>query len=120
MNNEELSQKKHPRIRREKRTMDAMIQLYCKGHHGGKDRFCEECTELLDYAYKRLDRCPFQEKKTTCAKCPIHCYEPKMREKAKKVMRYSGPRMLWHHPIMAVQHLLDGRKKPKPSKKLQE
>jgi hypothetical protein len=40
-----------------------------------------------------------------------------MREKVKKVMRYSGPRMLWHHPILAVHHLIDGRKKPEKLKK---
>jgi hypothetical protein len=36
-----------------------------------------------------------------------------MREKVKEVMRYSGPRMLLHHPILALRHVFDGRKKPK-------
>jgi hypothetical protein len=35
-----------------------------------------------------------------------------MREKVKKVMRYSGPRMLLHHPGLAMHHVIDGRKKP--------
>ena len=26
-------------------------------------------------------------------------------------MRHSGPKMLLHHPVMAILHLLDGRKK---------
>jgi len=29
-------------------------------------------------------------------------------------MRYSGPRMLLHHPVLAVMHLFDGRK-PAPT-----
>jgi hypothetical protein len=60
----------------------------------------------------RLDRCPFQENKSTCGKCLVHCYQPQMREKVKKVMKYSGPRMLLHHPVLALHHVFDGRKKP--------
>ena len=106
-------QKEHPRIKREKRTMQAMVQLYCKNHHHLEDGLCEDCSDMLEYAQKRLDHCPFQENKTTCAKCSIHCYEPQKREKTRTVMRYSGPRMIWQHPIMAIQHLLNGRKKLK-------
>ena len=101
----------HPRMRRERRTIEAMIRLYCRDHHGGGRKLCLGCAELLDYAFRRLDRCPFQEGKTTCAKCPVHCYKPSMREKVREVMRYSGPRMLWHHPVLALFHLLDGRRK---------
>ena len=35
-----------------------------------------------------------------------------MREQVRVVMRYSGPRMLRLHPILAVAHLSDGRKTP--------
>jgi hypothetical protein len=104
----------HPRIKREKKTIEAMVQIYCKNHHehrGGE--LCEECSSFFEYAKMRLDKCPFQEKKTTCGKCPIHCYQPQMREKVKKVMRYSGPRMLLHHPGLAIHHAIDGLKKPK-------
>ncbi len=101
----------HPRMRRERRTIEAMIRLYCRHHHGGGRNLCPACAELLDYAFQRLDRCPFQEGKTTCAKCPVHCYKPSMREKVREVMRYSGPRMLWRHPVLALFHLLDGRRK---------
>jgi hypothetical protein len=103
----------HPRIRREKNTIAAMVRIYCKNHHEGHGQLCPECNELLEYAEMRLDKCPFQEKKTTCGKCPIHCYQPQMREKVKKVMRYAGPRMLLHHPVLAMQHAIDGFKKPK-------
>lgn len=87
-----------------------MIILYCRNNHK-KDQLCIECRELRDYALNRLDRCPFQEGKTTCAKCPVHCYKPDMRERVRAVMRYSGPRMLWRHPVLAVFHLIDGRRK---------
>lgn len=46
------------------------------------------------------------EKKPTCNKCPIHCYKPEPKEQMRLVMRYSGPRMLLKHPILAVRHLL--------------
>jgi len=103
----------HPRIARERRTVKAMIRLTCEGEHGGEDGLCPECDALLDYALERLERCPFQQGKTTCADCPIHCYHPSKREEIRAVMRYAGPRMLIRHPILAVRHIIDGlRKQP--------
>ena len=101
----------HPRMKRESKTIQAMIRLYCRDHHGSGNALCPECKELRDYALIRLDRCPFREKKPTCAKCPVHCYKPDMREKVRTVMRYAGPRMLRRHPILAVLHLIDGYRK---------
>jgi len=113
----ELKMADGPRIRREKKTVDAMICLYCSKHHGTNDELCPECKELHEYAMLRLSKCPFQENKSTCGKCLVHCYKPDMRAKITKVMRYSGPRMLFHHPILALHHVFDGRKKPEPLKK---
>ncbi len=107
--------KQHPRITREKKTIDVMVHIYCKGHnHEVKEvaEMCPECTSFLDYAFLRLDKCPFQEEKSTCGKCLVHCYQPQMREKVKQVMRYSGPRMLLRNPSLALHHAFDGRKKP--------
>jgi len=103
----------HPRMVREGKTVEAMIRIYCRGEHGSGKKLCRECRELLDYARERLDRCPFQAGKTTCVKCPVHCYKPDMREKIRATMRYAGPRMLTRHPVLAVFHLVDGlRKEP--------
>ncbi|MBQ5862227.1 MAG: nitrous oxide-stimulated promoter family protein, partial [Peptococcaceae bacterium] len=35
------------------------------------------------------------------------------REQIRVVMRYSAPRMLFHHPIMAIQHLIESKKEKK-------
>jgi len=82
-----------------------MIEVYCRGHHGRP--LCDHCTALLQYALCRLDRCPFGEAKPTCAKCPVHCYRPAMREQIRAVMRYAGPRMMYRHPWLAVRHWFD-------------
>jgi len=95
---------------RESRTIDAMIGLYCRSHHK-KTVLCPDCSELRDYAQKRLEKCPFQEGKTACAKCPVHCYKPDMRKKVREVMRYSGPRMMYRYPAMAISHIIDSRRK---------
>jgi hypothetical protein len=110
----------HPRITREKKTIDAMIHIYCKAHHNTHDGLCPECTEFRAYAFVRLEKCPFQEKKSTCGKCLVHCYRPDMKQKVKKVMRYSGPRMMLHHPGLAVHHVWDGRTKPPKLEKKKE
>jgi hypothetical protein len=98
----------HRRVKREKRTVEAMIRMYCTDQQGARDHLCQDCQALLTYSLERLERCPFQEGKTTCAKCPVHCYRPAMRERIRAVMRYAGPRMLVRHPILAVHHLIDG------------
>jgi hypothetical protein len=114
---DKLSSPTHPRMKREGKTVEGMIIIFCRDHHHRAGTLCHECAELLEYARFRLQNCPFQENKTTCGNCPIHCYKPKMREKIREVMRYSGPRMIWHHPLLAVGHMLDGlRKEPGPRK----
>ena len=102
-------------MQREARTIEAMIEIYCRGHHGTRGgELCAECAGLLDYAGVRLDKCPFQENKTTCTKCPVHCYKPAMRERVREVMRYAGPRMLLYHPVLAVLHLLVDSRRDQP------
>ncbi len=92
----------------EKQVVGEMIALYCRGHHGTtrKTGLCPECTALRDYAWARSEHCPFMETKTFCVNCKVHCYKPQMREKIRQVMRWSGPRMIFHHPVMAVRHVL--------------
>ena len=99
-----------PRINRENKTVAAMIKLYCGKHHnhGG---LCRDCSDLAEYARQRLEKCPFQEGKTTCVKCSVHCYSSVMRERVRVVMRYAGPRMPYRHPLLAMWHILDGQRK---------
>ena len=91
-----------------------MISDYCRGIHRRRRDQCPECAELLAYAEKRLEKCPFQDTKPPCASCPIHCYQPHRRDQIKAVMRYNGPRMLLRHPLFAFRHWLDGFKKVPP------
>ena len=93
-----------------------MIALYCRANHATDGSLCEEYGRLCDYAFARLERCPFGAGKTTCAKCPVHCYKPDMREQIRKVMRYSGPRMLYHHPVLALRHQIDSLRRSPPSR----
>lgn len=95
------------RLRREARTIERMIDLYCRQQHGRREGLCAECEALRDYALKRVGACRFGTAKPVCAKCKVHCYKPDMRERVRAVMRYSGPRMLLRHPYLAVMHLVD-------------
>ena len=42
----------------EKKTLAAMIRLYCRHEHGGRE-LCGGCRDLTDYALKRVDRCVY-------------------------------------------------------------
>jgi hypothetical protein len=97
------------RLRREKKTIAAMVAIYCADHHGG-DSLCHECGELLDYALARLDRCRFGGRKPVCAQCTVHCYGLAKRERVRAVMRYAGPRMTVRHPVLATAHLFESRR----------
>lgn len=97
---------------REKETVILMIAIYCRKKHGGKT-LCSDCAALEAYARQRSDRCPFMETKTFCSNCPVHCYKADMREKIRAVMRFSGPRMLFYHPILALRHVIETKKEAK-------
>lgn len=95
--------------RREKEIVSKMIHIYCKRKHKRK-HLCKECAELDEYAKMRSDKCPFMENKTFCSNCKVHCYKADMRERIRDVMRFSGPRMIFYHPIMAIKHLIESKK----------
>lgn len=88
----------------EKLIIKQMISIYCRYNHHTK-QLCPDCIDLLEYANKRIDNCPMRDTKTFCSNCPVHCYKPDMREKIRTVMRYSGPRVIFYHPILAIKHL---------------
>jgi len=90
-----------------------MVVMYCRQFHRTGPAPCAECEKLLDYAFGKIDRCPYREIKPVCARCRIHCYRNGMRDDIKKVMRYSGPKMLLFHPILGILHLVD-RFRPYP------
>ena len=98
---------------REKEMVSQMIRIYCKKKHHTKGGLCAECSELAAYAGQRSDKCPFMETKTFCSNCKVHCYKPDMREKIRAVMRFSGPRMLLYHPVMAVRHVIESKREKK-------
>ena len=97
---------------REKEIVSLMIAIYCRKKHGEKT-LCSECAALDTYARQRSDKCPFMETKTFCSNCKVHCYKNDMREKIRAVMRFSGPRMIFHHPIMAIRHVIESKKEKK-------
>ena len=101
------------KIEKEKKVSFLMIDLYYK-HHKGRD---EERDDLKKYVAFRLSKCPFGENKTFCSNCKIHCYKPEYREKIRAVMRWSGPRMIFYHPILAVKHVTETMREKKKQQK---
>ncbi|MEB3024802.1 MULTISPECIES: nitrous oxide-stimulated promoter family protein [unclassified Parvimonas] len=95
---------------REKKVITEMVKLYCRKNHK-KGELCDECREVLNYSLKRIDNCKYMETKTFCSNCKNSCYSPEMKEKVKKIMKFSGPRMLLHHPLLVISHMLSKLKK---------
>ena len=95
---------------REKRMVSQMIALYCRKKHHTRGDLCPQCAALDAYAKMRADKCPFMETKTFCSNCRVHCYSPDMRAKIREVMRFAGPRMILHHPVAAIRHVVETKK----------
>ena len=101
MKNEDKISRK---LSHERRIVADMIALYCRKNHGVK-QLCDECQALAEYADSRTLSCPHMAQKTFCSQCTTHCYRKDMRERIRQVMRYSGPRIIFYHPIAALRHL---------------
>ena len=93
------------KIEKEKEIMKFMVCLYCK-HKLKTDGIPKQYVRLVEYASQRLDRCRFGNNKSSCTKCPIHCYRKDMRSMMREVMKWSGPRMFLHSPLTAIRHFL--------------
>jgi len=102
-----LDAKDEKRLEQDEKTLVAMARIYCYGHHHisrQSKALCLECSSALAYSLERTRKCP-QKHRGTCDTCQIQCYKPAMREKIRTIMAYSGPRMIAHHPVMALRHL---------------
>ena len=97
---------KKSRVEKEKAMIVKMIEIYYKNKAHGTP---EEREELKAYALKRLDNCRHGDDKSFCSHCTTQCYSPKYKAKIKEVMRYSGPRIIFYHPLMAINHVLADR-----------
>lgn len=95
------------RLEREEKTIETMIKLYCGSKHNIKDSPCDGCISLINYAKKRVKTCKFGDKKPICGRCKIHCYKPEMRKQIREVMRSTGYKMIYKHPIMLLYHIYD-------------
>ncbi len=94
---------------------------YCFDHHGEEVGYlsglpeslsalkkyscCEECRTFLHYAIDRRLKCPLSPK-PSCKHCPVHCYRPEYREKAREIMRYSGKALICRGRIDLLWHYL--------------
>ena len=101
-----MKYKNNNRIDVEKTTVEKMIILYCSKHHTETSP-CDKCIELIDYSRLKLDKCKFGEAKPVCSRCSVHCYKPLMRGKIRGVMRYSGPRLIYHNPVISIKYMIN-------------
>lgn len=117
------------KVRNDTRIVAGLAAIYCAGNHRDRQRtpitsdasrlgvygrrvprLCEECAEHIRYAEKRRAYCP-RNPKPFCAHCDIHCYKPDESEWQRQMMRYAGPRSIWHgYAIPGVKHALEARK----------
>lgn len=100
MNEKKISRK----LQHERRIVADMIALYCRKKHSTRE-LCDDCRALTEYADCHTLACPKMAEKTFCSQCKSHCYRQDMRERIREVMRFAGPRIIFHHPIAALRHL---------------
>jgi hypothetical protein len=111
------------------RIVSGLCAIYCAGNHRDRERtalvsdattlgvygrrvprLCDECAEHIRYAEKRRAYCP-RDPKPFCAHCDTHCYRTDESEWQRQMMRYAGPRSMWHgYAIPGIKHALEARK----------
>lgn len=94
-------------MRKEHKTLDAMVRIYCQGMHGTGGSLCDECSSVVEYAKKKVDRCRWGLHKPACSQCSTHCFTSDMRLRIHDIMRYAGPRMSARHPLLTLFHVLN-------------
>ena len=75
-------------IKRYMGVLRRFVEVYCRKNHAARrsgDR-CEQCTGLLEYARKKLERCP-HDPKPMCKDCDTQCYRPPHKGLMKDVMK---------------------------------
>ncbi len=115
-----------PEVAADTRLLGAFTGIYCRGNHRGAPRaplvsdgttlgvygtrtpvVCDECAALLRYAEERRALCP-KDPKPFCSTCDTHCYKPAMRDAMRAVMRYSGPRSVFHgYAVPGIRHTIE-------------
>jgi uncharacterized paraquat-inducible protein A len=89
------------------------VAFYCKSRHGnqltngiavdtpsellrrypGGLTLCPDCAGLVTHSVEKRRLCPLQPK-PSCKKCHIHCYDHQYREKIRRIMAFSGRRLI--------------------------
>jgi hypothetical protein len=88
------------------KTLESLIELYCKAEHGSRlSGLCMDCSDLLRYSLDRYDACPYKKNGRLCSICEVHCYKGEYRGKIIEVMRFSGPRLVFYHPFLALRYM---------------
>lgn len=99
---------KKDKIEYEIEVINKMIDIFYKNKNHKEEYTNTEIDQLKDYCSSKIYNCPVILEKTFCSSCKIHCYDKDQRDLIKKVMKYSGPRMLFYHPVLLIKHLLLG------------
>ncbi|MEA3353904.1 MAG: nitrous oxide-stimulated promoter family protein [Campylobacterota bacterium] len=90
----------------EAQTLKKFFSIYCKDKHTDQVPFashlkyknftynielelCQECKELIEYSFHRLQACP-HDIKPKCRTCKAPCYDKSQWKKLAKLMRYGG------------------------------
>lgn len=129
MNDRFAERMRDAKVREDTRIVAGLGAIYCAGVHADRERpplesdaatlgvygrrvprLCAECAEHIRYAEKRRAYCP-KDPKPFCAHCDTHCYSAAESEWQRQMMRYAGPRSMWHgYAIPGIKHALEARK----------
>lgn len=96
------------RRRLDEKTLYAMQLIYCSAKHAkdaGEDGLCDPCRDLLKYSLERTKNCSYKAQGRLCSACEIHCFENEQRARIRQVMRFSGPRLIFRKPALALRYL---------------
>jgi len=76
------------RLARERLTMSKMVGIYCAAHHdSGEDNLCGSCREFLNYAERRLRKCPYGNEKPAPSEMPLWERKTDLRQLSRALLQ---------------------------------
>lgn len=66
---------------------------------------CKDCLNLALLAQIHIQQCARIQDKSFCHLCPKNCYSKRHLKQISTMMKFSGKRILFYHPLLALKYI---------------
>ena len=94
-----MSKKNKESVEKDFNILKRFVTTHCHYQHGTKkESICAECEDLIQYAKKKLENCPY-DPKPKCKDCKTHCYKEIYQNRVKEAMSVAGAQFMKNNTL---------------------